>query len=218
MLRSDSSSGSPRRRRSHITLPDRLWLRIPQLFVGLFVAGFGLGFMVVGALGVAPWDVLSLGLLNHIPVSFGTMTVLMSGVVLLLWIPLREKPGPGTVLNALLIGPSADVALAVLPEPQALWVQALFFAIGLCCFALGSGMYLGVGFGAGPRDGLMTGLHRKFGLPIWVARTGLEVSVVTVGWLLGGTVGIGTLLFALLIGPMCQFTIRVFTLRPRVVS
>lgn len=201
-----------------MTLPDRLWLRIPQLLIGLFIAGLGLGLLVHASLGVAPWDVLSLGLMNHVPVSFGTMTVILSGVVLLLWIPLREKPGVGTVLNALLIGPSADLALAVLPDPQALWLQAVYFAVGLCCFALGSGMYLGVGFGAGPRDGLMTGLHRKFGLQIWVARTGLEIAVVTVGWLLGGTVGIGTLLFALLIGPMCQFTIRVFTVRPRAVS
>ncbi len=171
--------------------------------------------MVIAAIGVAPWDVLSLGLLNYIPVSFGTMTVMMSGIVLLFWIPLREKPGLGTVLNALLIGPFADVALTLLPEPHALWLRAVYFTIGLCFFAIGSGMYLGVGFGAGPRDGLMTGLHRKFGLPIWVARTGVEVSVVTIGWLLGGIVGVGTLLFALLIGPMCQFTIRVFTIPPR---
>ena len=197
--------------------PERLTRRATQLLVGLVMCGFGIAFVVQAVLGASPWDVLTLGIINHIPLSFGLVTVSISAIVLLLWIPLREKPGIGTVLNALIVGPAADLGLSIIPEAEVLWLQAIFFAIGLLFFSGGVGLYIGAGFGSGPRDGLMTGLHRKFGMPIWVARTGLEVAAVAVGWLLGGIVGVGTLVFAVLIGPLCQFFIRIFAvpLTPR---
>ena len=192
-------------------MPERIIRRTVQLMVGLLVCGWGLAFVIRSMLGASPWDVLTLGLINHVPVSFGTAAVVISVIVLLLWIPLRERPGIGTVLNALIVGPSTDLGLHLIPEAGVLWVQALFLAVGTVLFGLGSGLYIGAGFGSGPRDGLMTGLHRRFGLPIWVARTGLEVIVVSVGWVLGGIVGLGTLVFAVTIGPLCQFFIRVLS-------
>lgn len=196
--------------------PQRLVRRGTQLLVGLVICGVAIAFILQAGIGAAPWDVLTAGLINHLPLSFGVVTVMVSAVVLLLWIPLRERPGVGTVLNALLVGPSADLGFFLLPEPQTLWLQALFFAIGLLLFGVGSGLYIGAGFGSGPRDGLMTGLHRKFGIPIWVARTGLEVTVVVIGWIMGGPAGVGTVVFTFAIGPLCQVFIKQFTvpLRP----
>ena len=144
------------------------------------------------------------------PLSVGTVTILVSIVVLLLWIPLRQRPGPGTIVNALGVGPAVDVTLLVLPAVEALWLRALLFAIGLTVLAAATGLYIGARFGPGPRDGLMTGLHERTGRPIWLVRTAIEVSVVAVGWALGGGVGIGTLAFALLVGPLCQVFLRVF--------
>lgn len=186
--------------------------RITQLIIGLFLFGIGISFMVRGDLGTAPWDVLALGLINHLPLSFGTMTVVVSGIVLLCWIPLREKFGVGTLLNALLIGPAADLGLWLIPESTHLGWRILYLFVGLLLVGLATGLYIGARFGSGPRDGLMTGLHRVTHLPIWVVRTGLEVTVVVLGWLLGGTVGIGTLLFAFGIGPLCQIALRWFTI------
>ena len=193
-------------------MPERVLRRAVQLLIGLFLFGIGVSLIVRGALGAAPWDVLALGLISHLPLSFGTMTVLISIAVLLCWIPLREKPGIGTILNAVLIGPSADIGFAVLPETELLWLRILYLVLGVVMIAVASGLYIGARFGPGPRDGLMTGLHRFTGLPIWVVRTGLEVSVVTIGWLLGGSVGIGTLVFALSIGPLCQPFLRIFNI------
>ncbi|WP_309129228.1 hypothetical protein [Microbacterium sp.] len=153
------------------------------------------------------------GLSFHVPLSFGVITVLVSVLVLLLWIPIRQRPGIGTIVNALFVGPSADVGFMVIPYPDALALQVLFFAIGLTVLAAATGMYIGAHFGPGPRDGLMTGLHARLGLPIWVVRTALEVTVVAIGWALGGTVGVGTVAFALLVGPMCQFFMRIFAVR-----
>lgn len=190
--------------------PERGARRLVQLCVGLVLYGTGIAFMVSAALGTAPWDVLSLGLINHIPMSFGTMTVLISLAVLLCWIPLREKPGLGTVLNALFVGFAADLGLLLIPETSLLWLRILYLLIGVCTIGLATGLYIGARFGPGPRDGLMTGLHRVTGLPIWIVRTSLEVSVVVLGWLLGGDVGFGTVLFALTIGPLCQISLRWF--------
>jgi len=189
--------------------------RVPQLLVGLFLYGIGIAFIVRGVLGAAPWDVLTQGIATHLPLSFGTITIIVSGIVLLMWIPLRQKPGVGTVLNALLVGPAADVGFLIIPETDVLWLRVIFFTIGLIVLAGATGMYIGTHFGPGPRDGLMTGLHRVTGRPIWLVRTALEVSVVLVGWLLGGNVGLGTVAFALLVGPMCQFFMRVFEVRLR---
>lgn len=184
--------------------------RILQLMVGLFAYGIGIAFLVRSALGAAPWDVLTQGISHHVPLSFGTITVILSGIVLLLWIPIRQRPGIGTVLNAFMVGPAADVGLAVIPKVDQLWIRFGYIAIGILVIGLATGLYIGSRFGPGPRDGLMTGLHKVTGRPIWVVRAALELTVVAVGWLLGGTVGVGTLAFAVLIGPVCQWFMRVF--------
>lgn len=189
--------------------------RVVQLLVGLFFYGVGLALLVRSMLGAAPWDVLTLGVSNHVPFSFGMVIILVSVVVLLCWIPLRERPGLGTVLNALLVGPAADLALLVIPEVSALWGRALMMIAGVVMVGLATGLYIGARFGPGPRDGLMTGLHRVTGQPIWVVRTTLEIVVVTLGWLLGGVFGVGTMVFALAIGPLCQVFIPLFDMAPR---
>lgn len=191
----------------------RMPRRITQLLVGLFLYGIGIAFIVRGMIGAAPWDVLTQGIATHVPLSFGTITILTSIVVLLLWIPLRQKPGVGTVLNAVLVGPAADVGFLLIPETDLLLVRVTYFVIGLLVLSGATGLYIGAKFGPGPRDGLMTGLHRRSGWPIWTVRTGIEVTVVAIGWALGGNVGIGTVAFALLVGPLCQFFMRLFDVR-----
>lgn len=176
--------------------------RIAQLVIGLALYGLALAMMVRAGLGVAPWDVLSLGLLNFVPITYGTMTIAVSIVVLLLWIPLRQRLGLGTVLNALLVGVSADLGLLVIPVFTELWARVPLFAAGLVLLAFATGMYIAAGLGPGPRDGLMTGLIRVTGWPIWVVRTLLEGSVLLIGWLLGGPVGLGTVAFAFGVGPL----------------
>ncbi|PRY68161.1 putative membrane protein YczE [Glaciihabitans tibetensis] len=181
--------------------------RILQLAVGLFLYGFAIAMMVRAAVGVPPWDVLTQGLSLQTGWPFGVLTNVIGALVLLLWIPLRQKPGVGTVLNVLLIGPSIEVGLAVIPAQHTLALQLPLFAGGLALLALASGLYLGARLGPGPRDGLMTGIHKRWGWPLWAVRSAIEVSVLSVGWLLGGNVGLGTLAFALLIGPMVGVTI-----------
>ena len=184
--------------------------RVAQLVIGLFAYGVALAMMVRATVGVGPWDVLSQGVSNHTGIPFGWATNILGAIVLLLWIPLRQKPGIGTVTNVLLLGTSAQIGLAFIPIQVGWMSQALLFAAGLVLLAIATGLYIGAGFGPGPRDGLMTGLHKKFGIPIWAARTAIEISVLIIGWLLGGNVGIGTLAFALLIGPLCNLTIPWF--------
>ena len=191
----------------------RLPRRIAQLLIGLFLYGVGIAFILRGEIGSAPWDVLSQGVTRHVPLSFGLVTILISILVLLLWLPLRQRYGIGTLANALLVGPSADVGLMLIPEGQPLWLRIIFFAAGLLILAMATGLYIGAHFGPGPRDGLMTGLHRRTGWPIWIVRTGLEVTVVVLGWLLGGVAGVGTVVFALAVGPLCQFFLRIFDLK-----
>ncbi|MFO7689333.1 MAG: hypothetical protein R6W83_02060 [Cryobacterium sp.] len=190
----------------------RLPYRLTQLLLGLFLFGIGIALMVRGEIGVAPWDVLAQGIDRLTGWGFGLITILISGVVLLLWIPLREKPGIGTLANAVLVGLSADVGLRLVPAGLDLIPRVLLFAAGLLLVAVASGLYIGAHLGSGPRDGLMTGLHRRTGYKIWVVRTALESSVLLVGWALGGNVGIGTVLFALLIGPLCGYTIPFFAI------
>ena len=181
--------------------------RIVQLLVGLFFYGFAIAMMVRAAIGVAPWDVLTQGILKQTGLSFGLITFIVSLFVMLLWIPIRQKPGVGTVLNVLLIGPAAEVGLAVIPVVDDLVLRILLFAGGLVLLAVATGLYIGARFGPGPRDGLMTGIHHRWGFRIWIVRTCIEVVVLSAGWLLGGNVGLGTLAFALLIGPMVNITI-----------
>lgn len=191
-------------------MPERFGQRITQLLIGLFIFGIGVAFLIRSSMGAGSWDVLTQGISRHLPLSFGTLTVIMSGIVLLLWIPLRQKPGLGTVLNALVIGPAADVGLLIIPQADPLVFRILYIALGIGMIGLGTGLYIGSRFGPGPRDGLMTGLNRLTGKPIWVVRAALELSVVALGWMLGGTVGIGTVAAAILIGPACQFFMQIF--------
>ena len=169
--------------------------------------------MIRAAIGVAPWDVLSQGIALQTPLSFGVATNVIGALVLLLWWPIRQKPGLGTVLNVLLIGPSAQFGLWLLPEVHGLAWQIPMFLCGLLLVALATGLYIGARFGPGPRDGLMTGLHARTGWPIWIVRSAIEGTVLLIGWWLGGNVGVGTLAFALLIGPLCGITLPLFGIR-----
>jgi uncharacterized membrane protein YczE len=187
--------------------------RYGQLLVGLVFYGLGLALMIRAAIGVAPWDVLSQGVSRVTGLPFGLVTNLIGVVVLLFWIPIRQRPGLGTVLNVLLIGPSAQLGLWLVPELESLWVRIPLFAGGLVLVAIATGLYIGANHGPGPRDGLMTGIHRRSGWPIWLVRTLIEVTVLAIGWVLGGNVGIGTLAFALLIGPMVNVTMPLLAVR-----
>jgi uncharacterized membrane protein YczE len=182
----------------------RLPRRLTQLALGLALYGLTLGMMIRAVLGNAPWDVLHQGMAIHLPISLGTAVIVMSVVVLLFWIPLREPPGLGTIANAIAVGLATDLALVLLDAPDAMWQRVLLMVGGLVLNGLATALYIGSQFGPGPRDGLMTGLHRRTGVSIRLVRTGLEVVVVAAGWLLGGVVGIGTVLYALGIGPLVQ--------------
>jgi len=182
--------------------------RWARLLLGLFLYGIGISMMVRAGIGLAPWDVLTQGITIQTGLAFGLVTVLIGVGVLVLWMPLGEHFGIGTVLNALLVGPSAQLGLWAIPEAQGLIAQWGLFAAGLVLLAAATGLYIGAGFGSGPRDGLMTGLHRRTGWPIWVVRTLIETAVLLTGWWLGGTVGWGTLAFACFIGPLCGVFLR----------
>ncbi|HWL03019.1 MAG TPA: hypothetical protein VNQ52_11675 [Microbacteriaceae bacterium] len=190
--------------------------RAVQLILGLVAYGTGVGLMVIAAVGVSPWDVLAQGVARVTTVDFGLATIIISGVVLLLWIPLRQRLGIGTLANAVMVGAVAQLVLWFVPAPEEIWVRALVFAGGLAMVALATGLYIGAELGPGPRDGLMTGIVARTGWPVWAVRTGIEVTVVAIGWALGGNVGVGTLAFALLIGPMVHVTMPWFSLRRRI--
>lgn len=183
----------------------RLPRRLVQLFVGLSLFGLSMAMLIRGGLGMIPWDVLHFGVARHLPLSFGAIVILLSVVVLLLWIPLRERPGLGTVANALWVGVAADLFLALLPDVTPLPAQLAMMLGGIVLNAVATGLYIGAQLGPGPRDGLMTGLPRVIPLSLRTIRTGLEVTAVLLGWLLGGVVGVGTVLFAICIGPLTQF-------------
>lgn len=176
--------------------------RLLQLLLGLFLYGVALALMVRGAIGVAPWDVLALGIAGRIGLGYGVVTNLVAVAVLLLWIPLRQRVGLGTLLNALLIGPSADLTLLLVPAAPSAWLGAPLFVVGLVLLSFATALYISADFGPGPRDGLMTGLVARTGRPVWLVRTVLEGSVLVVGFLLGGPVGVGTVLFAFGVGPL----------------
>ena len=171
------------------------------LLIGLYAFGTGEALIVQGGLGVSPWTVLAQGLSTILPVSIGVATFLVSAVVLLLWIPLRERPGLGTLANAIVIAIALQVGVALVPEPEARPAQLVLVLLGIAMIGLGSGLYLTTNLGPGPRDGWMTGIHLRTGWPVGRVRLGIELVVLGVGWLLGGTVGLGTVLFAVLIGP-----------------
>lgn len=184
--------------------PVRRW---SQLLVGLVLYGVAIGLMISANVGLDPWTVFAQGWSRTVGIPIGIMTVLIGIGVLLLWIPLKQRPGIGTVLNVIVIGPVIDLTLLVVDTPDALIARWVVFLGGLALLALATGLYIGAGFGPGPRDGLMTGAHARFGWPVWAVRTGVEVTVLATGWMLGGTVGLGTVAFALLIGPMVGVTL-----------
>jgi len=181
--------------------------------VGLVLYGLSISLMNRAAIGISPWDVLSQGLALHLGLPFGLMTNCVGLVVLLLWIPLRQRPGIGTILNVLVIGTAAQLGLDVIPELHSLWVRVPVFAAGMLLLAVASGLYISPRLGPGPRDGLMTGLNERFGWPIWAARGSIEVVVALIGFALGGNLGIGTVVFALGIGPLCHRTLPWFAAR-----
>jgi uncharacterized protein len=182
--------------------------QLVQVVVGPWIFGVGEAMLVASELGNSPWTVLAEGVSKHTPLSIGGATLAIGAAVLLCWIPLRERPGLGTVLNSIVIGISIDVTLDLLPSIDAIgarWASAL---CGIAVVGLGSGLYLTAALGPGPRDGLMTGLNARYGWPLAAVRTGIELTAVTAGWLLGGTAGVGSLLFALLIGHAVSFGVR----------
>jgi uncharacterized membrane protein YczE len=172
--------------------------------VGLVLYGLTLALIIRAAVGNAPWDVLHQGIAKHTSLTIGEAVIVMSLVVLLLWIPIRELPGLGTIANSFLVGLSTDFFLGVVDRPEALELQVLMMLAGVGLNGLATALYIGSQFGPGPRDGLMTGLHRRTGVSIRAVRTGLEVSVVGIGFLLGGVVGVGTVVYTLAIGPLVQ--------------
>ncbi len=188
---------------------DQPGRRFALLVAGLALYGWSLALLVVADLGVSPWDVFHQGVSRQLDVRLGLVLIATSFVVLLAWIPIRERPGIGTIANAVLVGVAVDIALRVLPDVEAWTSRFAFLAAGVVLNGVATGMYIGAGLGPGPRDGLMTGIARR-GHSIRVVRTSLEVGVLSVGWLLGGTVGIGTVAYALAIGPLAHVFIPVF--------
>jgi uncharacterized membrane protein YczE len=178
--------------------------RLPQLAAGLLLYGGSMALQIRATLGLDPWDVLHEGLTRRTGLTFGTITAITGLVVLLAWIPLRQRPGVGTVANVVLIAVAVDAGLAVLPAPTALVWRIAFLVLGVVLNGLATAAYIGARLGPGPRDGLMTGLNARFGWSIRVVRTAIELTVLAAGWLLGGTVGIGTIIYALAIGPLAQ--------------
>ena len=189
--------------------------RVLQLLIGLVLYGAGCALTVEAGLGVDPWTVFAQGLSIHTGIGIGWVTNIVGFLVLLLWIPLHQKPGIGTVANILLVGTSMQVVLWLLAPVTGLTLQIGVLLGGILLVAVASGLYIGARFGPGPRDGLMTGLHARLGWPIWVCRALVEVAVLALGWLLGGTVGIGTVLFAALIAPLVHIALPLLdTARP----
>lgn len=187
--------------------------RVPGLLLGLVLFGFGIGLKLRSGLGLSPWDAFHQGVANHVPLSIGLVTILVSGLVLLAWIPLRQRVGVGTLLNAVLVGLTIDVTLQVVGETGSMVVRWAYLLGAVGLIGLGSGLYIGARLGPGPRDGVMTGLAAR-GLSIRLARTIIEGTALLAGWLLGGAVGVGTVVFAVLIGPLVQFFLRRFDRGP----
>jgi uncharacterized membrane protein YczE len=183
--------------------------RLGQLTIGLLVFGLGIALMLQSGLGVPPWDVLHQGLAERFGLTVGIWSIIISAVVLLFWIPIKEPYGIGTILNAVIIGVSIDLFALVIPRPGAMaWRIALLIG-GILVIGLASGLYIGARLGPGPRDGLMTGIA-KYGPSIRLTRTVIEIVVLAIGWALGGTFGVGTVAFALFIGPIVQFSFRIW--------
>jgi uncharacterized membrane protein YczE len=185
-------------------IPDRPARRLAQLFAGLSLYGFSLAMMVRANLGLDPWDVLHQGIADRTGLSFGTVVIITGVAVLALWVPLRQMPGLGTVANAIVVGLVADLGLSALAAPHEASARVALLLGGVVLNGVATGAYIGAGLGPGPRDGLMTGWVRRHGGSLRVVRTSIEVTVLVAGWLLGGTVGLGTVLYAVSIGPLAH--------------
>jgi uncharacterized membrane protein YczE len=188
--------------------------RLTQLYAGLILYGVSDSMLLLAALGLDPWDVFHQGLSRRFGLGVGTWAIIVGVCVLLFWIPLRQRPGFGTISNVLVVGLTIDLVMALSPVPHALWLRIVLLIAGVVLNGVATGAYIGAGLGPGPRDGLMTGLAAR-GHSIRVVRTGIELGVLGTGWLLGGTVGIGTVLYALGIGPLAHFFIPLLAIRPR---
>ena len=184
--------------------PAELRRRLPRLILGIIPLGVGIALMVEARLGLSPFDVLHQGLADLLGISFGLVVIGLGLLILLLWIPLGQRFGIGTIINTLTVGLIVDAFLEFTPEPETLALRWVYMLVGIVIIAFGVGLYIGAGLGPGPRDGLMTGIAAK-GYPLWLVRTGLELTALLGGWLLGGDVGIGTLLFAFGIGPLGHY-------------
>jgi uncharacterized membrane protein YczE len=184
---------------------------VVQLFVGLTLFGCTLALMVRAGLGLAPWDVLAQGVAKHTGVEIGWVVIVIGAIVLLAWIPLRQAPGFGTVANVIVVGAVGNGALAIVPAPHGLALEMLYMLAGVLINGIATGMYIGAGLGPGPRDGLMTGWARRGRFSLRTARTIIEVTVLIAGFALGGTVGLGTALYAICIGPLAGYFIPRFT-------
>ena len=192
--------------RSH--LPRRL----VQLYEGPVAYGASMGLMVRSGLGLEPWSVLNQGIARHTGLTIGTVTIVTGALILLLWIPLRQRPGLGTVSNVVILGLVMDATLGLVPEVRSLAVRIPLLVAAVLLNGTATGLYLSARFGAGPRDGLMTGLHLRTGRPLRLVRTCIELTVLVAGFALGGSVGVGTVLYALAIGPLAQFFLRRFAI------
>ncbi|UQA97216.1 membrane protein YczE [Streptomyces halobius] len=199
---------------SRRALPPRRFLprRLLQLYAGLVFYGVSMGLMLRAELGLEPWSVLNQGISRHTGLSIGTVTIVSGALILLLWIPLRQRPGLGTVSNVVILGLVMDGTLALVPEAGPLGVRVPLLAFAIVLNGAATGLYISARFGPGPRDGLMTGLHRRTGRPLRLVRTDIEVTVLAAGFLLGGSVGVGTVGYALAIGPLAQFFLRRFVI------
>ena len=185
--------------------------RLLQLYIGLVLYGVSTALFVHANLGADPWDVFHLGVAKQLGISFGTVIILTGAAVLLLWIPIRQMPGLGTVSNVIVLGLAADATLAVLPPLESMVARSALLVGAIVLNAIATGMYIGAGFGPGPRDGLMTGLHARTGWSLRGIRTAIELSVLLIGWLLGGKFGVGTVIYALSIGPLIQLCLPWFS-------
>lgn len=194
------------RQRTHLTR------RLIQLYAGLALYGASSALLVVAGLGLEPWGVLHQGLAERTGISIGVVSIIIGAIVLLLWIPLRQRPGLGTASNVFAVGIAMDGTLALVPDVHGLAARAGVMVAGIVLNGVATGLYIAARFGPGPRDGLMTGLHRRTGRSIRLVRTSIEVAVVVTGFLLGGSLGIGTVLYALAIGPLAQFFLRFFAI------
>jgi len=187
--------------------------RLVQLYVGLVAYGFSSALQVRAGLGLDPWDVFHQGLAHRPHVSIGYVVIAVGAIVLLAWIPLRQRPGLGTVSNVVVLGLALNAGLVVLPVPHGLALRIGYLAAGIVLCGIATGLYIGARFGPGPRDGLMTGLVRRTGLSVRLVRTSIELTVLATGFLLGGSIGVGTVVYALAIGPLVHFLLPIFTVR-----